>query len=455
MNRVTTVIIVLILASALAEAAPPLKVVKHKPMKVKCKDKYSPCYHKDLYCPAACPRDCNVDCNKCEAVCTPVPPLPPPPPKVVKPKQVKCKDKKLNPSCYNKKLTCPATCPRTCNVDCVTCQPVCGAVYTPPPPPTTPSPPQSPPQSPPPTTPVEPPSPGHKQVRCTNRNYPSCFLRQFTCPPSCPQSCDVDCSTCSPVCNCNKPGAVCQDPRFIGADGITFYFHGKKDRDFCLVTDSNLHINAHFIGKRNVNMGRDFTWVQSLGILFDNHKLYIGALKTGTWNDAMDRLALSFDGQPITLPEVEGASWQSESGNVTITRFRATNAVELVSKGKFKIKAVAVPITEKESLIHQYGITQEDCFAHLDLSFKFYSLSGEVNGVLGRTYATNYVSRVKMGVDMPVLGGEKEFSSSDLFSTNCAVARFTGNGNGNYTDGIQLPDLNCATGTGPGVVCKR
>ncbi|KAK4340211.1 hypothetical protein RND71_041673 [Anisodus tanguticus] len=46
---------------------------------------------------------------------------------------------------------------------------------------------------------------------------------------------------------CDKPGAVCQDPRFIGADGITFYFHGK-DKDFCLVSDSNLHINGHFIG---------------------------------------------------------------------------------------------------------------------------------------------------------------------------------------------------------------
>jgi len=257
--------------------------------------------------------------------------------------------------------------------------------------------------------------------------------------------------------DCNKPGAVCQDPRFIGADGITFYFHGKKDRDFCLVTDSNLHINAHFIGKRNANMGRDFTWVQSLGILFDNHKLYIGALKTGTWNDAMDHLALGFNGQPIILPEVEGASWQSQSGDITITRSRATNAVELAAEGKFKIKAVVVPITEKESMIHQYGVTQEDCFAHLDLSFKFHSLSGEVNGVLGQTYATNYVSRVKMGVDMPVLGGEKEFSSSDLFSADCTVARFTGNGNGNYTytDGIQLPDLNCAAGNGPGVVCKR
>ena len=257
--------------------------------------------------------------------------------------------------------------------------------------------------------------------------------------------------------DCNKPGAVCQDPRFIGADGITFYFHGKKDQDFCLVTDSNLHINAHLIGKHESNMGRDFTWVQSLGILFDHHKLYIGALKTSTWNDAMDRLSISLDYQPISIPEIEGARWNATISGLTITRSRATNAVVVEAEGNFKIKAAVVPITEKESMIHKYGIIPEqDCFAHLDLSFKFYSLSDDVNGVLGQTYASNYVSRVKMGVVNPVLGGEREFRSSGLFATDCAVANFNGNGNGNHSIGMDFGDLNCASGTSSrGIVCKR
>lgn len=78
---------------------------------------------------------------------------------------------------------------------------------------------------------------------------------------------------------CDKPGAVCEDPRFIGGDGVTFYFHGQKERDFCLVSDTNLHINGHFIGKRGDGMKRDFTWVQSIGVLFDDHKLFVGAKK--------------------------------------------------------------------------------------------------------------------------------------------------------------------------------
>ena len=61
------------------------------------------------------------------------------------------------------------------------------------------------------------------------------------------------------------PGVSCGDPRFTGADGNNFYFHGKKDQDFCIVSAAARPINAHFIGKRNPSMSRDFTWIQALG----------------------------------------------------------------------------------------------------------------------------------------------------------------------------------------------
>ncbi|KAK6161875.1 hypothetical protein DH2020_001716 [Rehmannia glutinosa] len=438
MARLFLSALVILLTITLSEAAP------QKPKKVKCKDrKFPSCFQKDLYCPAACLRDCFVDCSSCQPVCTPPPPPPPPPPR-----KVKCKDKNYKKTC-NKDLYCPAACPKTCIADCATCQPVCPvyipppvATPSPPPPPVvTPSPPPpeistppsppSPSYSPPPTTPIPPPdsseAAGGKRVRCKNRSYPSCYYREHRCPAACPDSCEVDCVTCSPVCNCNRPGAVCQDPRFIGADGITFYFHGKKERDFCIVSDTNLHINAHFIGKRNDNMGRDFTWVQSLGILFDNHQISVGTKKTATWDDAIDRLELSYDGQSIFLPEQENAKWQSNSTpGVVITRSRDTNAVVIEAEGNFQIKAAVVPITEKDSRIHRYGITDEDCFAHLDLGFKFYSLSDDVNGVLGQTYARSYVSRVKMGVDMPVLGGQREFASSSLFFDGLCCCQIQG-----------------------------
>ncbi|OIT25591.1 PREDICTED: uncharacterized protein LOC109215894 [Nicotiana attenuata] len=372
-----------------------------------------------------------------------------------------CSDDEIK-QCKNLPHVCPKFCPNGCITECQSCKPICIDGPTPPPytPPTTPTPPPHTPPTTPTPPPYTPPSPttSPKKVKCKNKSYPKCYNQQHTCPTTCPGTCQVDCVSCKPVCSCDTPGAVCQDPRFIGADGITFYFHGKKDKDFCLVSDSNLHINAHFIGKRNENMKRDFTWVQSIGILFGTHKISVGALKTATWDNANDRLFLNFDDETIVLPDNEGARWESETGpTASITRTSSTNEVVIEVENIFKITAKVVPITEKESKVHNYGITQDDCFAHLELGFKFLSLSDEVSGVLGQTYRRNYVSRVKMGALMPVMGGDKDFAASGLFEADCSVAKFQAEESWNEDLlNLELPSLRCNSGIyGRGVVCKR
>lgn len=207
-------------------------------------------------------------------------------------------------------------------------------------------------------------------------------------------------------------------------------------------------------------MKRDFTWVQSIGVLFGKHQLFVGALKTATWDDFVDRLAITFDGEPISLPESEGARWQSKSvPSVFVVRGADTNNVIVEVEGSFRTTAKVVPITQEVSRIHNYGVTKEDTFAHLDLGFKFFSLSNEVSGVLGQTYRPDYVSRVNIGAKMPVMGGDEEFKTSNLFATDCAVARFKGIGNegeDHSLEGLELPSLSCASGLdGQGVVCKK
>ncbi|KAL0743196.1 hypothetical protein Bca4012_084709 [Brassica carinata] len=333
--------------------------------------------------------------------------------------------------------------------------PVTPTPSIPSPTPTTPSvptppgstPPYIPPSSPTPT----PPSDGEagagvRRARCKKNGSP-CYGVEYSCPAACPRSCEVDCVTCKPLCNCDKPGSVCQDPRFIGGDGLTFYFHGKKDSNFCLISDSNLHINAHFIGKRRSGMARDFTWVQSIAILFGTHRFYVGALKTSRWDDSVDRISASFDGQVISLPQLDGATWTSSPG--------VYPQVEV--EGMLKITARVVPITMEDSRIHGYNVTGDDCLAHLDLGFKFQDLTDNVDGVLGQTYRSNYVSRVKIGVHMPVMGGDREFQTTGIFEPDCSAARFTGNrGSSVGRNKMELPEMSCASGVGgKGVVCKR
>lgn len=296
------------------------------------------------------------------------------------------------------------------------------------------------------------------KASCQDPYYGGCYGIAHACPPGCPRVCEVDCKLCKPICACDKPGAVCQDPRFIGGDGIMFYFHGKKDRDFCLVSETNLQINGHFIGKsKGGGLKRDFTWVQSIGVQFDSHKLYLGANKVAKWDDARDELSLFLDNEPIVLPPGRGAEWESTSApGLKISRLQDANSVTVHVAESVAITARVVPITAEESRIHKYEITEDDCFAHLELNFKFLALSPHVTGVLGQTYSAGFKSPVKVGVAMPIMGGEDKFAASGLFDADCKVTRFAGRAIESVA-GHNFPEVACGSGSaaGRGIVCRK
>jgi hypothetical protein len=254
------------------------------------------------------------------------------------------------------------------------------------------------------------------------------------------------------------PGA-CGDPRFIGGDGNAFYFHGRKDADFCVLSDRDLHINAHFIGKQGSDMSRDFTWIQAIAVLFDGHTLYVGAEKTAKWEDTIDRLELTLDGEPVHLPEDQmDATWTSRRvPALSVTRTKAANGVLVVLDGRFSIRANAVPITEEDSRVHSYGKTADDSLAHLELAFKFDALTEDVHGVVGQTYRSDYVNRFDVKAAMPTMGGKDNFSTSSLLAADCTVSRF-GVSRSNVDAAVmsELAGVTCASGMGgQGVVCKK
>ncbi|GAA0160681.1 hypothetical protein LIER_17179 [Lithospermum erythrorhizon] len=98
-------------------------------------------------------------------------------------------------------------------------------------------------------------------------------------------------------------------------------------------------------------------------------------------------------------------------------------------------------------------VTKDDSYAHLELGFKFL-----VHGVLGQTYARNYVSRIQMGVSMPVLGGERKFGTSSIYAPDCSVSKFREEkkiGTKYSSSSSEFPTLSCVSGIeGKGVVCK-
>ncbi|XP_078173827.1 uncharacterized protein LOC144567537 [Carex rostrata] len=283
---------------------------------------------------------------------------------------------------------------------------------------------------------------GQERFLCLARGR--CNSKIISCPQQCPErkpsltanlkkvkACFADCSSrCETTCkhripNCNGYGSVCYDPRFIGGDGVMFYFHGKNGGDFALVSDDSFQINVHFIGTRPEGRKRDYTWVQALSVMFDSHTLVIAAKKVAKWDEHFDALAINWDGKDIIVPIDGDAEWRDGEAVVVVERTRQFNSVKIiVLNGLIEMDVKVVPITQQDDKMHGYNIPQGDSFAHLETQFKFGNLTEHVEGILGQTYRPGYVSPVKKGVAMPMMGGEDRYHTSSLLSTECVSCRF-------------------------------
>ncbi|XP_059664531.1 uncharacterized protein LOC132310368 [Cornus florida] len=310
---------------------------------------------------------------------------------------------------------------------------------------------------------------------CTSPNSP-CRRKAITCPSECPESkpsdpkakaCYVNCN--SPICKaecrnripmCDGLGAACYDPRFIGGDGIVFYFHGKSNEHFSLVSDLNLQINARFIGLRPAGRSRDYTWIQALGILHGTHALSLEATKSATWDEEIDHLKFSYNGKELVIPEGYPFEWISPENDLKVERTSSKNSVLVTLTEIAEVSVNVVPVSEEDDKIHNYQIPSDDCFAHLEVQFRFYGLSSKVEGVLGRTYQPDFKNPAKPGVAMPVVGGEDKYRTTSLLSADCGSCLFSGTGALKREDSIVMDvygAMDCSGGanSGNGIVCRK
>ncbi|XVE59813.1 hypothetical protein DITRI_Ditri05aG0077000 [Diplodiscus trichospermus] len=283
---------------------------------------------------------------------------------------------------------------------------------------------------------------GQERVLCQARG--ACNGKVLKCPAQCPQrkptknkknkGCFIDCSSkCEVTCkwrkpNCNGYGSLCYDPRFVGGDGVMFYFHGAKGGNFAIVSDDDLQINAHFIGTRPEGRTRDYTWVQALAVMFDTHTLVLAAKRVSKWDESFDALTVRWDGETVSIPTDGEAEWRtnSEEREVVVERTDDTNSVKVTVAGLVELNIKVRAIGEEENKVHNYQLPADDAFAHLETQFKFTKVSDLVEGVLGKTYRPDYVSPVKRGVPMPMMGGEDKYQTPSLYSPLCKACRFKG-----------------------------
>eukprot|EP00270_Netrium_digitus_P014570 TRINITY_DN4973_c0_g1_i2.p1 TRINITY_DN4973_c0_g1~~TRINITY_DN4973_c0_g1_i2.p1 ORF type:complete len:421 (+),score=92.47 TRINITY_DN4973_c0_g1_i2:177-1439(+) len=240
--------------------------------------------------------------------------------------------------------------------------------------------------------------------------------------------------------------AFSSDPRMVGGDGVVFHFRGRRDKDFCLITDPALHVNAHFIGRNDHHHHRELTWIGSLSIMFGGNQILVGTYHEALWDPFLDHLVLRYNGQELYVPapgyksgpHAVAGVWESagvHSPRVRIVRRRVNDArIEIEGLMDLRVRADAA---------QRQLWTDDSSFVHLDVEFRQLHVSPAVHGLLGQTYRAARIRAAharKMAntaelesVDAAVLGHKKnaaiagkqqDYITSGLWAADCKFSKF-------------------------------
>lgn len=172
-----------------------------------------------------------------------------------------------------------------------------------------------------------------------------------------------------------------------------------------------------------------------------------------------DLLKFTYNGEELVIPESHLSVWQSPGNAIRVERTSSKNNVLITLPEVTEISVNVVPVTKEDDRIHNYQIPSDDCFAHLEVQFRFYGLSSNVEGVLGRTYQPDFKNPAKPGVAMPVVGGEQKYRTTSLVSADCIACVFTQSGKLYQTDSrvMDYGKLDCTGNSfgGNGIVCRK
>jgi hypothetical protein len=252
---------------------------------------------------------------------------------------------------------------------------------------------------------------------------------------------------------CNPLTGVTDDPHFTGAHGTKYDFNGELDKSFCLVTDSDFHINTVFKGYVSSNTyhatktedGKALrTWIREVGFLWKGgHSLHMVAREgkqQERGNGFVSKVVL--DGQAVTVPSQPGQ--QLQSGDMSLT----FEGVEY--KGPYEIEnfrliiGSLVDASISLRVAHQLLQTPDSAEVHFNLKFNDLSVSEKVHGVLGQTYRNTpeqltksvMYSELARLLNAPIIadgesgkgfldGAVDDYVSTNVLKADCKVSAFS------------------------------
>ena len=195
-------------------------------------------------------------------------------------------------------------------------------------------------------------------------------------------------------------GSVSGDPHFVGAHGTRYDFNGLPGKDYCLFTDSSVHMNMHMIGY-SVNEGKPAgdssnvktvrTWIGKLSIMWKvrgkNHSLVLSA-REGPQVERGSGFLAGAELDRVALPALKEGETHALIGGVNLTfhhigtwgHHKSPVDVYFITLPGLLTVRLALRVEDRR------WRTRSDAWTHLDVSLHQVHPSGKVHGVLGQTF---------------------------------------------------------------------
>ena len=198
-------------------------------------------------------------------------------------------------------------------------------------------------------------------------------------------------------------GSGSGDPHFVGARGTRDDFNGLPGKDYCLFTDSSVHINMHMIGHVvNGSKGDKSvrTWMGKLGIMWKeggrSHSLVLSA-REGPELERGSGFLAGAELDNVALPTLQVGESRALPGGVNFT-FNHISPWGPEKKNLSDVYFVKLPglVTIRVQLrveTHPSLRTSTNAWTHVDVALRQVHPTGKVHGVLGQTFRKDRGSR--------------------------------------------------------------
>eukprot|EP00899_Mesostigma_viride_P005057 jgi/Mesvir1/14552/Mv05235-RA.5 len=204
--------------------------------------------------------------------------------------------------------------------------------------------------------------------------------------------------------------SVVSDPHFTTATGQRFDFNGIAGHSYCILTDKQVHVSAHFMGAVDSKASAagsqpDYrTWMDQISIMHGNDRILIDAMWVPGSAYAVSFGTVRINGEPL----LGRTAMKKLPSGTTVSR----------SKTRVLVSVPGLLVAEVEVIRAAFWEAGAGPGANfLNLQIKQFNGTPAAHGILGQSY-----SRQSEGAAFE--GSAEDYASTGIFANDCRFNQF-------------------------------